>query len=151
MGAYQHRLCTGTQANKPIQSEILNSPPLTLLPKNMLKAPAHNPTDPQASPAYQALPNPSALHPLRRPDQRFMDSEVFTNKFASHLSGPMEKVTRRTIKRWSDYAQDHSELGAVLNGFSLNEAELLSAAIEKTGQAVDATYMSTTKLVRICA
>ena len=67
----------------------------------MLKAPAHNPTDPQASPAYQALPNPSALHPLRRPDQRFMDSEVFTNKFAAHLGGPMEKVTRRTMKRWS--------------------------------------------------
>ena len=31
----------------------------------------------------------------------FLDSEVFTNKFAAHLSGPMEKVTRRTMKRWS--------------------------------------------------
>ena len=30
-----------------------------------------------------------------------MDSEVFTNKFAAHLGGPMEKVTRRTMKRWS--------------------------------------------------
>ena len=33
----------------------------------------------------------------------FLDSEVFTNKFAAHLSGPMEKVTRRTIKRWSGW------------------------------------------------
>jgi hypothetical protein len=48
-----------------------------------------------------------------------------------------------------DYAQDHAELGAALNGFSLNENGQLSTAIEKTGQAVDATYMSTTWLVRL--
>ncbi|KAF9258901.1 PX-domain-containing protein [Marasmius fiardii PR-910] len=129
-------------------TEVLNSPPITLLPKNILKAPSHNPTDQEASPAYAALPNPSAAHPLRNPDQRFLDSEAFTNKFAVHLSGPMEKVTRRTVKRWSDHAQDHSELGAALNGFSLNENGPLSGAIEKTGQAVDATFMSTTKLLQ---
>lgn len=128
--------------------EILNSPPLSLLPKNILKAPSHNPTDQNASPAYAALPNPSAAHPLRHPDQRFLDSEAFTNKFANHVSGPMEKVTRRVVKRWSDHAQDHAELGASLNGFSLNESGALSAAIEKTGQAADATYMSTTKLLQ---
>ena len=72
-----------------------------MLPKNILKAPSHNPTDPTVSPAYAVLPNPTATHPLRNPDQRFIDSEVFTNKFANHLSGPMEKVTRRTLKRWS--------------------------------------------------
>ncbi|KAJ8094667.1 Sorting nexin, cytoplasm-to-vacuole targeting pathway/endosomal sorting [Marasmius tenuissimus] len=129
-------------------TEVLNSPPLTLLPKNILKAPSHNPTDEEASPSYAALPNPSAAHPLRNPDQRFLDSEAFTNKFAVHLSGPMEKVTRRAVKRWSDYSQDHSELGAALNGFSLNESGSLSGPIEKTGQAIDATYMSTTKLVQ---
>ena len=80
----------------------------------------------------------------------------------------MEKVTRRVIKRWSgmscclsfgyifnetfvdpiEYSHDHADLGAALNGFSLNETGALSGAIEKTGQTVDATYMSTTKLVR---
>ncbi|KAJ7281887.1 hypothetical protein C8J57DRAFT_1448533 [Mycena rebaudengoi] len=129
-------------------SEVLNSPPLSLLPKNILKAPSHNPTDQNASTAYAALPNPSAAHPLRNPDQRFLDSEAFTSKFANHVSGPMEKVTRRTLKRWSDQAQDHADLGAALNGFSLHEHGELSGAIEKTGQAVDATYMSTTKLLQ---
>ncbi|KAJ3994937.1 hypothetical protein F5050DRAFT_1770750 [Lentinula boryana] len=128
--------------------EVLNSPPISLLPKNILKAPSHDPTDQEASPAYTALPNPSAAHPLRNPDQRFLDSEAFTNKFAVHISGPMEKVTRRTVKRWSEFAQDHAELGAALNGSSLNESGPLSSAIEKTGQAVDATYMSTTKLAQ---
>ncbi|PPQ79696.1 hypothetical protein CVT25_003270 [Psilocybe cyanescens] len=129
-------------------AEVLNSPPLSLLPKNILKAPSHNPTDQNASPAYAALPNPSSAHPLRHPDQRFLDSEAFTHKFANHVSGPMEKVTRRVVKRWSDYAQDHADLGAALNGFSLSETDALAGAIEKTGQAVDATYMSTTKLLQ---
>ena len=47
-----------------------------------------------------------------------------------------------------EYAHDHADLGAALNGFSLNETGALSGAIEKTGQTVDATYISTTKLVR---
>ncbi|KAG2344121.1 hypothetical protein BDR05DRAFT_883145 [Suillus weaverae] len=129
-------------------TEVLHSPPLSLLPKNTLKAPSHNPTDQSAASAYAALPNPSATHPLRNPDQRSVDSEIFTNKFANHLSGPMEKVTRRTLKRWSENAQDYSELGAALNGYSLNESGALAAAMEKTGQAVDTTYMSTTRLLQ---
>jgi hypothetical protein len=46
-----------------------------------------------------------------------------------------------------DFTQDHAELGAALNGFSLNETGPLSSALEKTGQAVDATYISTARLV----
>ena len=53
-----------------------------------------------------------------------------------------------------ELAQDHRELGATLNGFSLIEQRPdepqghLSAALEKTGQANDTTYASTTKLVQ---
>ena len=79
----------------------------------------------------------------------------------------MEKVTRRVNKRWSgmlvasdvvwanstskylEYSQDHADLGAAMNAFSLNESEALAGAIEKTGQAVDTTYISTTKLVGV--
>ena len=39
------------------------------------------------------------------------------------------------------------ELGAIWNGFSLNETGELAAAIEKTGQAIDATCMTTVRLV----
>jgi len=60
----------------------------------------------------------------------------------------MERVTRRTMKRWSDYSQDHMELGAIWNGFSLNESGELAAAIEKTGQAIDASYMTTSRLLQ---
>ena len=53
-----------------------------------------------------------------------------------------------------DLAQDYRDLGAALNGFSLTEQRPgeqqghLSAALEKTGQANDTTYASTTKLVQ---
>ncbi len=48
-----------------------------------------------------------------------------------------------------DFATDNADLGAVLNGFSLNESGPLAAALEKTGQAIDATYIATTHLVSI--
>jgi len=52
------------------------------------------------------------------------------------------------MKRWTDFATDSADLGAVLNGFSLNESGPLAAALEKTGQAIDATYIATTHLVQ---
>lgn len=57
-------------------------------------------------------------------------------------------IFSETFIDFIEYAHDHADLGAALNGFSLNETGALSGAIEKTGQTVDATYMSTTRLVR---
>ncbi|CAE6454433.1 unnamed protein product [Rhizoctonia solani] len=127
-------------------SEVLNSHPITHLPKNILKAPAHNPLEPSA--AHETLPVPSPSHPLRHPDQRFLDSESFTQKFEAHLTGPLEKVTRRTSKRWVEYAHDTAELGAALNALSLSLPPHESDAVERTGQAVDAAYVDATKLVQ---
>ena len=154
-------------------SEVINTPPVTLLPKNILKASARTPADPSTSALYSSLPGPSTTSSasgsasgfgpaLQEPDQRFLDSEIFTNKFSSHLSGSMEKVNRRLMKRWSELSADYAELGAVMNGFSLNEGssggsnaavanlqgpqerqavDSLSRAIESTGQAIDSTYL----------
>lgn len=130
-----------------------------MLPKNPLHAPSHNPTfqeseasdDPSTSSSYIAhhlLPTPSPSHPLHRPDQRFSESELFTDRFQQHFQGTMEKVNRRVAKRWGERATDMSELGAQWNGFSLTESGALGNAIEKVGQAVDADYLATTQLVR---
>ncbi|KAF8310081.1 hypothetical protein DL93DRAFT_2062389 [Clavulina sp. PMI_390] len=129
-------------------SEMLRSPPLSQLPKNPLKAPVHDPLDTSSAVPYAALSNPSPTAPLRQPDQRFLDSESFTNRFASHISHNMERVNRRTVKRWSELAHDNSELGAVFNGFSLSEQGHLAAGLEKSGQAIDTTYISTTRLLQ---
>lgn len=146
---------------------MINSPPVSLLPKNPLHTPSHNPTFQPASPqspggpstspgesgsssgyiAHHLLPTPSPSHPLKHPDQRFQDSEVFTDKFEKHFSGTMEKVNRRVVKRWGERAQDMSELGGVWNGYSLVEGGKLGLAVEKVGQAVDQEYLATAALV----
>lgn len=123
--------------------EISTTPPVSALPKSNLKAPAANPADPEASPAYASLPLPtSSSTQLRNPSQRFLDSEAFTNRFASHLSGSLEKANRRVARRWADSSGDFAELGVVLNSFSLSESGQLATAIERTGQAADSTCLS---------
>ncbi|SOV03287.1 uncharacterized protein UDID_18610 [Ustilago sp. UG-2017a] len=112
-------------------NDITASPPMVHLSKNNLRAPVQNPADPHASPAYAHLPLPSSVSSLRQPNQRFIDSEAFTNRFANHLSGSMEKVNRRLMRRWTEASTDYAELGATLNGFSLTESGQLATAIER--------------------
>ncbi|SJX64599.1 related to SNX41-sorting nexin, mediate distinct retrieval pathways from endosomes [Sporisorium reilianum f. sp. reilianum] len=129
-------------------NDITASPPLVHLPKNNLRAPVQNPADPHASPAYAHLPLPSSVTSLRHPNQRFIDSEAFTNRFSNHLSGSMEKVNRRLMRRWTEASTDYAELGAILNGFSLTESGQLATAIERTGQAADAAYIATGQMLK---
>lgn len=129
-------------------SDIISSPPLIHLAKNNLRAPVQNPADPHASPAYAHLPLPSSVSSLRQPNQRFIDSEAFTNRFANHLSGSMEKVNRRLMRRWTEASTDYAELGAILNGFSLTESGQLGTAIERTGKAADAAYIATGQMLK---
>ncbi|TNY17185.1 sorting nexin-41 [Rhodotorula diobovata] len=131
--------------------DVLHSPPVTLVPKNPLRAPASDPTDPDLLALFANLPLPSSSAALQHPDQRFLDSEVFTNKFSAHLSGSMEKVNRRLMKRWTDAAGDWGEMGGGLNGFALRMGEDgtggLDEATEKVGMAVDAGYTLTNSML----
>ncbi|KPV74191.1 uncharacterized protein RHOBADRAFT_54044 [Rhodotorula graminis WP1] len=131
--------------------DVLHSPPVTLVPKNALRAPASDPTDPDLLALFANLPLPSSSAALQHPDQRFLDSEVFTNKFSAHLSGSMEKVNRRLMKRWTDAAGDWGEMGGGLNGFALRMGEDgsggLDEATEKVGMAVDASYTLTNSML----
>ncbi|BGP41572.1 Sorting nexin, cytoplasm-to-vacuole targeting pathway/endosomal sorting [Rhodotorula kratochvilovae] len=131
--------------------DVLHSPPVTLVPKNPLRAPASDPTDPDLLALFANLPLPSSSATLTHPDQRFLDSEVFTNKFSAHLSGSMEKVNRRLMKRWTDAAGDWGEMGGGLNGFALRMGEDgtggLDEATEKVGMAVDAGYTLTNAML----
>lgn len=134
-------------------SEVLHSPPLTLLPKNPLRAASSDPTNPELAALFQSLPlPPSSSAPLLHPDSRFLDSEAFTAKFSSHLSGSLEKVNRRLMKRWHDAAADWGEMGGGMNGFALRMGEEgnggLEEATEKVGMAVDGGFISTGVMVR---
>ncbi|GAA5964960.1 hypothetical protein JCM21900_001912 [Sporobolomyces salmonicolor] len=131
--------------------DVLHSPLVTLVPKNPLRAAASDPTDPDLLALFANLPLPGSSASLQHPDQRFLDSEAFTNKFSAHLSGSMEKVNRRLMKRWTDAASDWGEMGGGMNGFALRMGEDgsggLDEATEKVGMAVDAGYTLTNTML----
>ncbi|KAI8637180.1 hypothetical protein BD408DRAFT_447849 [Parasitella parasitica] len=133
-------------------SDVLHSPPLSTLPKNPLQMVVSQQPDIQAH-TYNAtlssnqVPTPSAAYQLRNPDPRFEESEKFTFRIANYMSNNLDKSQRKVIRRLGELANDYAELGAVYNGFSLNESGAVANAIEKIGQAVDASYTETGQMV----
>ncbi|KAG1054514.1 hypothetical protein G6F43_003480 [Rhizopus delemar] len=133
-------------------SDVLHSPPLNNLPKDPLKMvvsedvqiPTHTFNPLLAS---NLIPAPSAAYQLKKPDPRFEESEKFTFRIANYMSNNLDKSQRKVIRRLGELANDYAELGAVYNGFSLNESGAVANAIEKIGQAVDAGYTETGQMV----
>lgn len=127
-------------------SEVLNTPPVSNLPKHILKAPPLDPAQPSTAHSY--LPMPSSSAKLKTDsDSTFDDAEQNAKEYENVIAGGLEKVNRRIIKRHSDMAVDYSELGARFNAFSLEENGPLASAIEKVGQAIDNNYITTEALV----
>jgi hypothetical protein len=80
-------------------------------------------------------------------DPYFVSFETSSKELEMLLQGSMEKVNRRTLSHLAAWGEDLAELGARFNAFSLSEqSQSLAAAIEKTGQAVDSTYIATAEL-----
>ncbi|KAF9935434.1 Sorting nexin, cytoplasm-to-vacuole targeting pathway/endosomal sorting [Linnemannia zychae] len=149
-------------------TELMHCPPISTLPKNPLNATLtassssaslvrqgyEQPSSPSASsPGPAGSPgHPSNIPPqvLREPNPRFIDSEVFTQKFSNQLSGSMDRSQKKVVRKLGEIANDNSDLGATLNGFSLSESDNmpLANAIEKVGQAVDSSFMATTSLMQ---
>ncbi|KAF1809173.1 hypothetical protein P152DRAFT_403920 [Eremomyces bilateralis CBS 781.70] len=174
-----------------LQSEVMRTPPVSNLPKNILKSPPLDAANP--SPGHNYLPIPSVSAKLRvsgsnantgtptspssydeQPstvahtipgpqvgrfppssqnlseeelDPYFVNFEASSKELELLLQGSMEKVNRRTLAHYSSLADDMAELGARYNAFSLSEqSQGLAVAIEKVGQAADATFVATTEL-----
>lgn len=119
---------------------------------------------PTSPPDYAAAPS-SAAHTIPGPqvfgrfppesrrlseeelDPYFVNFEAASKELEALLQGSMERVNRRTLLHLTNLGDDLAELGARFNAFSLSEENgSLSSAIEKTGQAVDSTYIATAEL-----
>ncbi|CAH0049339.1 unnamed protein product [Clonostachys solani] len=80
-------------------------------------------------------------------DTYFISYEASIKELENLLTGPMEKVNRRTLSHLSSLAADLCELGSKYNAFALSEpAPTLGPAIEKVGQAADLSYIATEEL-----
>ncbi|KAI8138270.1 hypothetical protein BJV82DRAFT_717501 [Fennellomyces sp. T-0311] len=133
-------------------SDVLHSPPLSQLPKNPLQMVVSKESNMQAHKyntvlSSNLIPIPSATYVLKNPDPRFEESEKFTFRIANYMSNNLDKSQRKVIRRLGELANDYAELGAVYNGFSLNESGAVANAIEKIGQAVDASYTESAQMV----
>ncbi|KAI8063533.1 hypothetical protein BC940DRAFT_327364 [Gongronella butleri] len=133
-------------------SDILHSPPLSTMPKNTLQMIANEDVLTARGNSSHILtshliPIPSATYILKNPDPQFEESEQFTYRIANYMSNNLEKSQRKVIRRLGELANDYAELGAVYNGFSLNEEGHVANAIEKIGQAVDASYSNMGEMV----
>jgi len=160
-------------------SEVLNSHPVSSIPKSIMKAPPLDAANPTAAHLYLPVPSSSAKlkatggashdlaasaiqggvsAPGRYPpepntlseqdlDTYFISYEASIKELETLLTGPMEKVNRRTLSHLSSLAADLCELGSRYNAFALSEqAPSLGPAIERVGQAADLSYIATEEL-----
>ena len=175
-----------------VQNEVLRAPPVSNIPKQILKAPPLDTANPSQAHSYLPVPSSSAklksggstsssgtpttpssyasqpstaAHTTPGPqvfgrfppetknlseeelDPYFVSFESSSKELENLLQGSMEKVNKRTLSHLSALGEDLAELGAKFNQFSLSEqSQSLAGAIEKTGQAVDSTYIATVEL-----
>ncbi|SCU89029.1 LANO_0D03730g1_1 [Lachancea nothofagi CBS 11611] len=139
---------------------VINSPPISIIPANNLLAPPLQPTKP--SPLHLLLPstapNNNALEPIDKDDnvwdqeERFKEYELMLRNFEKVLN-PLEKNSKQNRIHFQALASSLAELGAYYNAFSLEgniltiqenlqQIDELSKGIEKVGQAIDVTYVS---------
>lgn len=108
---------------------------------------SHGPRD--ACQPFTRFPPPNHTLSESELDPYFTTYEAATRTYESLLTGSIERVNRRILKRLSELSIDYSELGARYNAFSLSESGDLAASIEKIGQAVDSSYIATEELARV--
>ncbi|RKF65741.1 Sorting nexin-41 [Golovinomyces cichoracearum] len=123
-------------------------------PQGMLTSPSENhvPT----SSTTQVIPGSRSISRFPLSSTRLSETELdpyFINfesagkELELLLTGPLEKVNRRTLNHLSSLSLDFAELGARFNGFALSESSSsLASAIERVGQAIDTSYLATEEL-----
>jgi len=80
-------------------------------------------------------------------DPYFVQFEGSSKELESLLQGSMERVNQRMLQHLAKLGEDLMDLGGRYNAFSLSEqAQTVSAAIERIGQACDFTYIQTRDL-----
>jgi len=103
--------------------------------------------DPYSGGALTRFPPENKKLSEQELDPYFISFEASIKELEQLLTGPIEKVNRRTLSHLSSLAADLCELGSRYNAFALSEqSPTLGAAIERIGQAADSSYIATEEL-----
>ncbi|TQS38102.1 hypothetical protein Golomagni_01401 [Golovinomyces magnicellulatus] len=123
-------------------------------PQGMLTSPSEN--NATTSSTAQVTPGSRSISRFPLSSTRLSEAELdpyFVNfesagkELELLLTGPLEKINRRTLNHLSSLSLDFAELGARFNGFALSESSnSLASAIERVGQAIDTSYLATEEL-----
>ncbi|ORY97957.1 hypothetical protein BCR43DRAFT_490623 [Syncephalastrum racemosum] len=124
-------------------NEVLNSPPLSTLPRDMLNETSAIPQFTSSS----VIPVPSLSYALKAPDARFTTREAEVEKHVS-VSTNLDRVQRRYLRRLTELSYDYAELGTVYTAIGLNETQHVAASIEKLGSVTDTTSVKLRQLAR---
>ncbi|KAG0175983.1 Sorting nexin, cytoplasm-to-vacuole targeting pathway/endosomal sorting [Apophysomyces sp. BC1034] len=80
---------------------------------------------------------PTASHPLKNPDPRFLATETLVDKNAQYVSSRVDKSQKRILHRLEELSNDYAELSTSYTELSLHETGFVSTAIEKLRQAAN--------------
>ncbi|KAI7865712.1 hypothetical protein BDF14DRAFT_1822542 [Spinellus fusiger] len=131
-------------------ANVLRSPPLSTLPKNLLMMILARQPDGQIKVLpEQCLPPITSSYNVKCPDMRFEQTEVMAFKVAHYMGHTLERSHSRVMRRLGEQSMEDSVLGDVYNGLGANETEPVSRAITKIGRAVDTCYTETTHMVTL--
>ncbi|KNE69467.1 hypothetical protein AMAG_14038 [Allomyces macrogynus ATCC 38327] len=131
-------------------NDTLRSAKVTTMPSSPSKSSksAHASTSAPAA----ALARPRTLMPLDnahqlRPDPRFVDVQVFTDKFA-HQIASVARHHGRLVRRYVELHREYAELASVYCTLSLEDdaAPAVAAAMERIGLALDTMTATTLQL-----
>lgn len=124
-----------------VWSDLLRSPPCSLLRKNPLQSNPMDPATQENRDIYDKLPIPSAFSAIVMPadadEEQMLESDAVSSELHSTIIGKAGKLNKKLLGRFNEISRDYSELGEAFNLFSLLHAGPEAATIEKVGLACD--------------
>lgn len=128
--------------------EVLTSPPISEIPKNILQADPLDPAHSTAAHSYLPIPSNTVIVVKETAeDQKFNEVESNAKEYEAVISNGIDKINKKIVKHIGEMATEFSEAGVGFNTFSLQENGKLASTLEKIGQVHDNCYLSTETLV----
>ncbi|EPY50383.1 sorting nexin Snx41 [Schizosaccharomyces cryophilus OY26] len=126
-------------------NDVLQSAPISLLPKDLLKVNPENPASNENVDAYLKLPVPSKTSlPVEFYDEESQNYLLLEDSLKRYSINLQEHLSRfnRGVFSISQMSLAYSNLGATFNALSLSESGGLMTVLESVGQANDHTCLS---------
>ncbi|KAH3673372.1 hypothetical protein WICMUC_003691 [Wickerhamomyces mucosus] len=128
-------------------SDIISSPPISILPQTNILAPPLDPVKPSPLHLLLPIPHSSTINSFRpreqdlESDEKFKELQQIFQIYRSQTHA-MEKSSKKQKKHFKSLVRDLGELGAFYNAFSLEDNYDLATGIERTGQAIDVNFIN---------